>query len=175
MDLRDIPGYEGFYAADADGKIYRTERYGRRICRKIALRVKKGGYLVAHLCKDAVRRDLTAHRAVWMAFNGPIPLGMEINHKNGRKDDNRLVNLEVCTRSENATHKFQVLGYRSRGHGLPGEANGSSKLTANDVRAIRIFRATLGLHQNVLAELFGVSQPMIGNIVRRESWRHLQD
>lgn len=173
IDLRDVPGYEGFYAADADGNIYRTERYGRRICRKIALR-KKLGYLVAHLCKDAVRKDFHAHRAVWMAFNGPIPAGMEINHKNGLRHDNRLANLEVCTRRENNLHKFRVLGYRSQGRGLPGEANGSSKLTADDVRAIRIFN-TIGLPQKTLGNLFGVSQPMIGLIVRREKWKHLPD
>lgn len=172
MDLRDIPGYEGFYATDADGNIYRTERYGRRICRKIALREKQG-YPIAHLCKDGIRKDLAAHRAVWMAFNGPIPHGKEINHKNGIRHDSRLANLELCTKSENAIHKFRVLGCKTNFRPQPGETNGSSKLTADDVRAIRTFN-TMGLTQKVLGKLFDVSQPMIGNIVRRENWKHLQ-
>ena len=173
MELRDIPGYEGFYAADRNGNIYRTERYGRRICRKIALREKKG-YLVAHLCKDAIRVDVPAHRAVWRAFKGEIPKGIEINHKNGRRDDNRLDNLEAVTKSGNAIHKFRVNGYKKPICPLPGERNGSSKLTADKIRSIRK-RFADGETQKVLGQQFGVTQVMIGKIVRRENWVHVKD
>jgi hypothetical protein len=50
----------------------------------------------------------TAHRMVWEAVNGPIPDGMQINHKNGNKQDNRICNLEVVTPSENTRHAFRT-------------------------------------------------------------------
>lgn len=42
-----------------------------------------------------------AHRVIWEMVNGPIPDGMEIDHINGRRTDNRLQNLRVVTRSDN--------------------------------------------------------------------------
>lgn len=171
MELKDIPGYEGVYAVDAEGAVYRTEKYGRRVRQRLALR-RKRGYLVAHLCKDAIRKDVLAHRAVWQAFNGSIPDGLEINHKNGRRDDNRLANLETCTRSENAVHKYRVNGYRKPYSPALGTRNGSSKITADEVRRIRLLYSQ-GATQKELGEQFGISQVMAGKIVRRDNWDHV--
>lgn len=41
------------------------------------------------------------HRLVWEAFNGAIPEGMEIDHINNDRSDNRLENLRLVTKSEN--------------------------------------------------------------------------
>jgi hypothetical protein len=35
-------------------------------------------------------------------FLRPLGLGEEINHINGKRDDNRIVNLEIVTRAEHA-------------------------------------------------------------------------
>lgn len=42
---------------------------------------------------------------VFETFMGKIPEGMQINHKNSVKDDNRLSNIQLCTRSENCQLK----------------------------------------------------------------------
>ena len=42
-----------------------------------------------------------SHHLIWETFMGEIPEGKIINHKNEKKDDNRLENLEVVTKSEN--------------------------------------------------------------------------
>lgn len=41
------------------------------------------------------------HRVLWEEANGPIPEGMQIDHINGDRYDNRLENLRVVTRQEN--------------------------------------------------------------------------
>lgn len=41
------------------------------------------------------------HRAIWETFNGPIPEGMEIDHKHGDRSDNRLSELQCVTHIEN--------------------------------------------------------------------------
>lgn len=45
------------------------------------------------------------HRIIWEMFNGKIPEGMEIDHINGVRDDNRIENLRCVTKQENALNK----------------------------------------------------------------------
>lgn len=62
-----------------------------------------------------------AHRAVYMAWVGPIPEGMEIDHINADRSDNRLENLRVVTKSGNMRNPHtrranlrQLSGVRSK-------------------------------------------------------------
>lgn len=43
-----------------------------------------------------------AHRVIWMMAAGPMPDGMEIDHENGVRSDNRLTNLRLVSVAENA-------------------------------------------------------------------------
>lgn len=175
MILKDIPGYEGTYAASEDGDVFRLRTYGSRpkpVLRSVAKRIKRG-YAVAHLCLEGVRKDALIHRCVWQAFNGPIPEGLEVNHKNGQRADNRLENLELVTKSGNALHKFHVNGFRSKGRPALGMQNPSAKLTECDVKSIRAEYAAGGVRQEDLATKYGVTQALIGSITRRKIWKHV--
>lgn len=55
-----------------------------------------GGYLKVSINK----RNEYLHRLAWLYSYGEHPKGV-IDHINGKKDDNRLVNLRDVTRSEN--------------------------------------------------------------------------
>ncbi len=45
-----------------------------------------------------------AHRVVWIDANGPIAPGLVINHRNRKRADNRLANLEATTHRQNILH-----------------------------------------------------------------------
>lgn len=47
------------------------------------------------------KHEFLAHRLAWFMVNGDWPEG-EIDHINGMRDDNRLINLRSVTRAENA-------------------------------------------------------------------------
>lgn len=64
-------------------------------------RTSPDGYVRVPL--DGGRRAL-AHRVVWLAAHSNIPTGLVVNHVNGTRDDNRLVNLELVTHAENRAH-----------------------------------------------------------------------
>lgn len=62
------------------------------------------GYLGVCLFKDRRKYMRIVHRLVAEAFIRPIEIGLEVNHKNGCKTDNRVENLEIVTHVENMSH-----------------------------------------------------------------------
>lgn len=62
---------------------------------------KNGYYQMAETLKrkrNGVERRL--HRAVWKFYNGEIPKGMHVHHKDENKDNNDISNLELLTASQ---------------------------------------------------------------------------
>lgn len=73
--------------------------------RFIKPRLGTPGYLRFSIKRN---KELDVHRAVIETFRGPIPPKMQVNHINGIKTDNRLLNLEVVTRSDNMRHAYKT-------------------------------------------------------------------
>ena len=131
------------------------------------------GYRCVLLQRDAGRSTQKVHRLVVEAFIGQIPDGMQVNHKNGVRNDNRACNLEIATPTENTLHSFRVLKRPvSRHQRAQGERHGNSKLNADAVREIRRLYAQ-GIKQTDLAKRFSLNQTTVSGIVRRTSWRHV--
>jgi hypothetical protein len=73
--------------------------------------------------------NLEIHRLMIETFIGQIPKGMQVNHINGDRYDNRLVNLEVVTPLENMQHAHRNGLIKYRG----GEDNPQAKLKESEV------------------------------------------
>lgn len=119
---KKIPGFNNYVATNT-GLIIRIAR--ERFCghessrpqnlkeKKLSDRFGQKGYLSVILYNSSGKFSFRNHRAIWIAFNGNIPKGMEINHKNGIKTDNSIDNLELVSRKENMLHasKNNLLKY----------------------------------------------------------------
>ena len=119
------------------------------------------GYVVLHIKK----RFVFAHRIVWEAIHGEISKGLEINHKNSIRHDNRIQNLEAVTPSENVRHSYSA-GFKS----ARGERNGRAVLTFSQVVFIRNTRGEIP--SAVIAETFGISDGHVRAIRTQKAWRN---
>lgn len=129
------------------------------------------GYRTVHLSgtKSKSRYDnKTVHSLVMEAFVGPRPNGFVINHINGIKWDNRLDNLEYCTKSHNRKQDF-IMGRQS----LAGEKNTQAKLTEKDVIKILELYKTGNYTYRSLAKMYGVHHCGIANIMLGHCWSYL--
>lgn len=106
---KDIKGFEGIYQASNFGRIKSLERVRKgkngslvSVKEKILKpQMINSGYYLIGLWKQSIKKRYMVHRLVWIAFNGTIPEGLQVNHVNEIKTDNRLENLNLMTCKEN--------------------------------------------------------------------------
>lgn len=107
------------------------------------------------------------HRLVALVFLGSPPApGMVVHHRNNRRHDNHLWNLEWVTPKQNMEARH------AHGTMLSGEDNPMAKLTVSQVRRIR-HKRTLGATRTELCKEFGVSWTQVHNIISYAQWRHI--
>lgn len=75
----------------------RSEAWNKRYSGTVAGRLDSSG----HIQVGASKKIHAAHRVVWEMHNGPIPAGLEIDHINGIRSDNRIENLRLATHAQN--------------------------------------------------------------------------
>lgn len=120
-------GYEGLYEISDRGSVRSVSSVdilGRsRRPRLLAIHCNTRGRPSVALTRQRKKATLTVHRLVLLSFVGPPEDSLfEVNHKDGNKLNNRLDNLEWCSRRDNHKHA------RSLGLMVPpkGEVNGHS-------------------------------------------------
>ena len=115
LELREIPGYEGVYAARSDGAIVRLIRSSGTQAGRVlkGTQNKRTGYIYYFLSVNAKVRAFSGQTLVAAAFHGPRPAGMDVMHMNADKHDNRANNLKYGTRSENQLHAVQTGHHQS--------------------------------------------------------------
>lgn len=123
-EWKSVVSYGGFYSDYYEvsnlGRVrsldrYTTMRYksGKESIRKVkgtimVLKDNGNGYLIVGIRKDSKRKYPYIHRLVAEAFIPNPENKSDVNHKNGDKYDNRVLNLEWCTKSENMIHAIST-------------------------------------------------------------------
>lgn len=123
------------------------------------------GYPEVRIQIEGANSPRVVHKMVMLTFMYPRPTSMQVNHINGKKDDNRLVNLEWVTPSENLKHAYST-GLLSR----KGEKNTKAKLTIQKVEEIRQKYESGNYTQKNLASEYGVAQAHISTIILGKTW-----
>lgn len=150
----------------AKGKVYGTRGPGGKPLdekRELGF-VHPSGYVHINLSSNGSKKQVRAHRVVYIAANGHIPDGMVVDHINNDKSDNRICNLQLLTAEENSR--------KAAGDGryLSGDDNPRSKITAEVRSRIAHDYRTSGMTYRELAQKYGVSKSRIGQIVNECDW-----
>lgn len=128
---KDIKGYEGSYQASNMGNVRSLDRIITRSDGVSAFRkgvnlskiVNTDGYHQIKLCKNGKEIHVRVHRIVLETFNPTSEEGMEVNHIDCDRQNNKLENLEWKTHLENIRHSSDQGKYRRYGADNPNYGN----------------------------------------------------
>tara|TARA_R110000851_G_C13074764_1_gene565189 strand:- start:717 stop:1226 length:510 start_codon:yes stop_codon:yes gene_type:complete len=163
----DIEGYEGFYQISSIGRVKSFHRKKPKI---LVCFISKNGYVRIELNLKGKAKKYPVHRLVALGFIKTCNTRLEVNHIDGNKLNNNLVNLEWCTPSENQIHAFKTGLQVSR----KGIDHHGSKLTEKDVVEIRSLYSTGNYKQVELAEMFGLHSRYVNLIIKKRRWKHVK-
>ena len=162
-EWKDVVGYEGFYLVSNLGNV---RRKGKLNLKKPTPRF---GYLQVELCDGRKPKIQSIHRLVAMAFIDNPENKKEVNHINGKKDDNSAVNLEWATRRSNLDHAMAI--------GLTGAIRGENsckcKITEEIARDIKFNFAKRILTNKHFAEKYNIPLSTVMNITNKKAWKWL--
>ena len=158
-----IPGYEGLYEVSDQGRIKVMRGNFEGWIRKPFH--SADGYLKIGLTKHGKSHNHFIHKLVFIAFNGAIPEGFEVDHKDGLKRNNAPDNLEAITHAENMRRAGELNLF------CKGKSHCHAKLTPEKVRELRQLVGTLS--RSELAVKFKVSTSTIDAVVQGRNWKRV--
>lgn len=104
MEMRDVVGYEDYYAVTEDGRVW-SKRHNKFLKGHLS----KKGYVKVSLWDCEKVKTMFVHRLVCEAFHGPMSEeGMVVDHINAVRDDNRVENLRWVTVEQNNAHSAEL-------------------------------------------------------------------
>ncbi len=173
---KSVIGFEGLYEISNRGRLRSVDKYvshGRWPSSGLALKkgkiikcfINEAGYWRTSLRKDGKYYNKVIHRLVAESFIKNPNNYPEVNHKDLNTLNCWEDNLEWCTHPYNQAHAA------SHGRYCPVKnPNVIRKLEFQDVFDIHRIAMT-GLSQGAIGDLFGISQSVVGCILRGESWK----
>ena len=159
----------------ADGSVWRVRKRGwdrwkkqavSRKCKRVRAEHDQGDYLQVRVMVDGVRVYALAHRLVFRHFKGPIPVGLTVNHEDGKKKRNHPDNLTLANYSEQQIHATRILkvGHACNQNGMK---NSMARIMEEEVQQIRERREN-GESLSSIALDYGIAFQTVSKIARGE-------
>lgn len=118
-------------------------------------------------CEVDKNKSQLLHRASYEIFVGPIPEGMQINHKCHNPQCCRPSHLYLGTQQDNINDQIE------RGTFVKGSKHGNAKINEDIAKEIKIMlKSKKHLHREI-ADKFGVSRDLVKDISRNKTWKHV--
>ena len=125
------------------------------------------GYMAVDFYRNGKRYCKKVHRLVAEAFVPNPTMLPEVNHIDGKKPNNHMINLEWVTRRDNLRHAYKTGLKTNR-----GERNPFSRITEEKAQAIKMaLREDIPLRQ--VAATFGATLSIVEGISSGRTWKHV--
>lgn len=150
VKLDEYPNYEIY----ANSKIIRKEKIsksGKTLKKRELFPTKaKNGYRTVRIMnKDGVMKQFYLHRLIWMAFNGEIPEGYEIDHLTDR-NENSLNQLRMVNHKDNCNNPKSIERYKKSNALDKGKFNREKMIAAQGKkshdRLVRVYKRLVKKH-----------------------------
>jgi hypothetical protein len=156
--MKPIQGFADYLATD--NEIF-SNKYGR--LRKLKQCLDKDGYYTVSVMNNSKKTTKRVHRLIAIAYLPNPENKKTVNHVNGIKTDNRIVNLEWATHSENSQHSVDI------GLSPKGELCYNSKLKESQVLLILADKRSC----RKIALDYNIDAALVSRIKLGKSWKHI--
>ena len=144
------------YGANALGDIFNI-KFGRKLNPGPTSR----GYLHLKISEGGKTKTYLAHRMVAECFLGPLLPSQTVDHLDFNKINNPIENIRIVTAGEN--HKSAILAGKIK----KGLSHYKTRVSLKEIGAMRDMAAN-GFPQTEIGKKYGLSQPAISRIIRRD-------
>lgn len=161
----------GRYVVTSDGKIFGIRKGGRLT--QLKPRRHTHGYLRFTYCDNHGQYDIYIHRIIARIFIDN-PCGYhEVNHKDGDKINNSILNLEWCDRHQNNLHAFKtgLRKYLELKEMAMRPRPKARRLTVEDIKRIR--GEEFNVNNTELGRKYGVNKESIRQIKLRNTYKEV--
>lgn len=135
------------YAVSSHGRVYSICHTHPKLLKS---HITRSGYVVVGISTDGVKKNRKVHRLVAEAFiKNPKKLPV-VNHIDGNKQNNNVLNLEWVTQQQNAQHAYDTHLEKR------GSEHSKSKLTSEEACRLKV-AFLYGESSTELSKKFGIN------------------
>lgn len=157
------------YAIEEDGRVW--SKYAKKYMKTS---IDKDGYSTIALKNDRnTYSRFGIHRLLMIAF---FPIDnmedMQVNHKDGNKQNNCLSNLEWVTCEQNLKHARD--NNLNTTFGQKGNKHPNSKISEQDAKVIIQIHKEGKTYKEILQVIPNATKSIINSIAHNRTWKHLK-